>query len=367
MKKIMIPIMNRANYGRLKSVLSSISFSQKLSLQLIVGGSTLLDKYGCIEAEKDGFKILDTIYCVVEGNPPVCMSTTLGLLTIQFCKLLETYKPNAVLVHADRYEMLALAASAAYMNIPVIHTQGGEISGNIDNKVRNAITMLADIHFTATELSTRRVLEMRRDAKVYNVGCPSIDIAKTVVDSFIKCNGVGKEIDFSSPYIVVMFHPVTTEFGMVEKQVTEIIKAIEKINIQTVWFWNNVDAGNDDVSSTLRKWREMEGAKNVGFYKNFTPENFYCLFTNPRLICLLGNSSCGIREGSYLQVPYVCVGTRQLNREHGDNVIFVDYDEDQIFKEVQSIIKYKKTPKKYYGYGDGTAGKQIVNILERIL
>lgn len=370
MKKICVPVFSRANYGRLKSVLKAINEHPQLTLQLVVGASALLDKYGCIkEITDDGFHPDAYVYGCVEGDKPQCMADTVGVLLPKLTQVFDILKPDMVLVHADRYEMMAVAIAASYMNIPLAHNQGGEVSGTIDDKVRNAITMLSDLHFTATEQAKWSVADKvttifdvinnKPVDNVINVGCPSIDLIgdlSITEDLCSKYPSVGAKIDWTQPYNVVMFHPNTQEYGEGAKQVQEIIKAIDQIGIQTVWFWPNIDAGNDHIAGELRKWREQDGETRTHFFKNTSPEDYYRIISNCR--CLIGNTSSGIREGAFLGVPYVCVGTRQSNREHGSNTVFSGYDIDDIVYNYRNITN--RTISHDTRFGDGTASKRIV-------
>lgn len=369
-RKVFICLTNRAHWGRLKSVIRAIDNHPELELQLVVGGSALLDKYGAVvdDIEKE-YEVLDKLYCVIDGDKPSNMADTTGNLILKLTGILERLNPDVVLVHADRYEQLAVALAASYMNIPVAHTQGGEATGSIDDKVRNAITMLADWHFPSTERSANRISDMNdwwgdnATIGIVNVGCPSIDLIPkdlTISDDYnLKYGGVGCEIYYSKPYTVVMFHPDTTEYRGMEEQTEELIKAVKEIGLQTLWFWSNVDAGSDKISGTIRRYREKGEMANVRFVKNFNPEDFYNAISNSHVF--LGNSSSGIREGAYLGVKYVCIGNRQRNREHADNVIFCDCNRLAIITAYMQIIKRDVKPSALYG--DGTAGEKIADIL----
>ena len=327
-RKICILVNSRANYARIKTVLSEINNKSNLQLQLVIGASAVLDRFGDLTKiiKKDGFKIAGKIYSIVEGENPTTMAKSTGLAIIELSTLFENLKPNIVLTVADRFETLSTAIAASYMNIPLAHTQGGEVTGSIDESVRHAITKLSNVHFPATKKAYKNLLKMGENPKnVYLTGCPSIDLAKKIDPTipnnfFTKYGGVGPKIDPKRPYLVVLQHPVTTEYGKGIKQINETINAINSIKIQTVWLWPNVDAGSDEISKGLRTFREIKKPKLIHFYKNFSPEDFLKLIKN--CSCIIGNSSSAIREGSYLGIPAVNIGTRQKGREHGKNIIF---------------------------------------------
>lgn len=369
-KKICVIINNRANYARIKSVLSAIKSHKKLELQLILESSAVLPRYGAVNRiiKKEGFKIDEMIYTVIEGENPITMAKSAGLAVIELTTIFGNLKPDIVLTIADRYETLPIAMAATYMNIPLAHTQGGEVTGSIDESVRHATTKLAHIHFPATKKSAINLIKMGENPKtVHLTGCPSIDLIKgadlTITKNFIKnysLTGVGGTINFFKKYIVVLQHPVTTEYGSSLAQIKETINAVKGLDIQVVWLWPNVDAGSDDISKGLRIFRESGEADKIQFFKNFEPTDYLKLIHNSS--CIIGNSSSAIRESSYLGIPAVNIGTRQQNREHGKNVITVNYNSKEIKRAILSRIKlgrYKK--EKIYGSGD--AGKKIADIL----
>ena len=298
------------------------------------------------------------------------MAKSTGLSIIETSTFFENHKPDAVIVIADRFENLSVAISASYLNIPLIHIQGGEVTGSIDEKVRHAITKLSDIHFVATKRSKKFLIKMGENKKnVFLTGCPSIDIAfkaksKLSKDFFKKNKGVGNVPKYYEKYIVVMHHPETTKFNETYSQILQTINAILKLkDIKIVWLWPNIDAGSDIISKQLRILRENKLASNISFFKNFTPENYIKLIYNSE--CLVGNSSSGIRESSFLSIPVVNIGSRQKNRERGLNVIDVEYNQNQIFNAILKQMQNRKI-KKSFIYGDGFAYKKIVNLLSKI-
>jgi UDP-hydrolysing UDP-N-acetyl-D-glucosamine 2-epimerase len=369
-RKICVVITARPSYSRIKTALKAIQEHPELELQLVVAASALLDRYGTAinYIEKDGFKISARVYNVLEGENLTSMAKTTGLGLMELSTVFDNLKPDMVVTVADRFETLATAVAAAYMNIPLVHVQGGEVSGNIDEKVRHAITKLADLHLVSSEHAKERVIRMGEEPeKVFVTGCPSIDIAKEVLvdpfldfDPFQKYGGVGENIDISQGYLVVMQHPVTTEYEQSKQQTLETLHAISELNLPTFWFWPNVDAGADGVSSAIRTFRELQDPQNIHFFKNMGPTDFLKLLYNSK--CLIGNSSVGIRECAYLGVPVVNIGSRQLGRDRGKNVIDVDYQKDDIIAAVRKHLANGRRGTDDI-YGDGTAGKQIADLL----
>ena len=206
-RKICVVVASRANYGRIKSVLKAIDEHPQLQLQLVVSASALLERFGKVVniIERDGFKIEAKVYIVIEGETPTTMAKSTGLAIVELSTIFENLKPDIVLTVADRYETMATAIAASYMNIPLAHTQGGEVTGSIDESVRHAVTKLAHVHFPSTELSRQRLIKMgEAPENVYLTGCPSLDIINDLdfsmdSDFFEKYTGVGARIDFNAP------------------------------------------------------------------------------------------------------------------------------------------------------------------------
>lgn len=367
-RKICIVVNSRANYGRIKAVLRALKEHPGVQLQLVVGASALLHRFGNVRSiiEGDGYSIDGTVYSIVEGENPTTMAKSTGLAIIELATTFENLKPDAVLTVADRFETLATAVAASYMNLPLAHTQGGEVTGSIDESVRHAVSKLAHIHFPATRKATENLIRMGEDpSTVHWTGCPAMDVvAETDLampeDLFHRYKGVGPDLDPKKPYMVVLQHPVTTEYGSGFAQIQETIRAISAIGMQTVWLWPNVDAGSDDVSKGLRIFRETVRPDYVHFYRNFSPEDYVRLIAN--CSCQVGNSSSALREGSFLGVPAVNIGTRQGGRECGDNVIHVGYDATEIGQAIRQQLGHGDYPGSTI-FGDGSAGKRIADIL----
>lgn len=372
-RKICVVVTARPSYSRIRTVLQAIKSDPQLELQLVAAASSLLDRYGNAirYMEQDGFEIASKVYMVVEGENLATMAKTTGLGLLELATAFDNLKPDVVVTIADRYETIATAIAASYMNLPLAHVQGGEITGTIDEKVRHAVTKLADIHLVSTQKAAENVIRMGEDpTSVFVTGCPSIDIAASVLeapavdfDPFAKYKGVGDVFDLKNDYLVVMQHPVTTEHERARAQIMETLYAVHDIGLPTFWFWPNVDAGSDGTSRGIRQFRELERPTNIHFFKNMEPEDFLRLVYNSR--CLVGNSSVGIREASFLGIPTVNIGTREAGRERGQNVLDVDYDKEQI----KSAIQRQLLNGRYISntlYGNGGAGRRIAEILRDV-
>jgi UDP-hydrolysing UDP-N-acetyl-D-glucosamine 2-epimerase len=374
-RKICVVITARPSYSRVKTALKAIKNHPKLELQLVVAGSALLDRYGnAVDyIENDGFKIDAKVFMVLEGENKTSMAKTTGLGVMELANTFYNLKPDAVVTIADRFETLATSIAASYQNIPLIHIQGGEVTGNIDEKVRHANTKLADIHLVASEDAKARVVKMGEDENyVFNTGCPSIDIAFEVsktprldFNPIEKYGGVGRAINWEKGYIVVMQHPVTTEYETAKEHVITTLNVVHELGIPAFWFWPNVDAGADGTSNGIRSYREIHQPENIHFFKNMIPEDFLRLLINSK--CLVGNSSVGIRECAYLGVPVVNIGTRQNGRARGSNVLDVSYEKESIKNAILNRVAQINEITNNDLYGSGDSGEKIANILANVI
>jgi UDP-hydrolysing UDP-N-acetyl-D-glucosamine 2-epimerase len=372
-RNICVVITARPSYSRIKTALVAMREHSGIRLQLVVAASALLDRYGAIvrQIKQDGFELASSVFNVLEGENLVTMAKTTGLGLMELATVFDNLRPDMVVSVADRYETIATAIAASYMNIPVVHIQGGEVTGSIDEKVRHAVTKLSNLHCVSTELAAERVRRMGESPdSVHVTGCPSIDQAFEVAenpaidfDLLTRYGGVGAPIDTRSDYIVVMQHPVTTEYDRAREDATETLMAVRELGMPTAWFWPNPDAGSDGTSNAIRSFRELHSPRGFHFFKNIAPLDFLRLIYSCRV--LVGNSSVGIRESSFLGVPVVNIGSRQLGRERGPNVVDVDHDRGEILRAMRGHIDHGRYPSVSL-YGDGKAGQRIADLLATV-
>jgi UDP-hydrolysing UDP-N-acetyl-D-glucosamine 2-epimerase len=369
-KKICVVIGSRANYSSIKSAMRAIADHPALELQLVVGASALLDRYGSVVKliEADGFKPAAKVHMLIEGETPATMAKSTGLGLMELPTVFETLGPDYVLTVGDRFETMATTLAAAYMNIPIAHTMGGEVSGTIDESIRHAVTKFAHLHFPASAGARERIIRLgEKPADVHLVGCPRIDLVADILrhangqdDEALFALGVGDRLDLSGRFLLVSQHPVTTEYGGGERQIGETLAAIREIGLPAIVLWPNADAGSEDIARGIRKLRERGLARDMHFFKNLPIETYVRLMA--RTACLVGNSSSGVREGAFIGTPVVDIGTRQAGRERSANVMTADYDRVAIAAAIRRQLdhgRYAADPI----YGDGTAGPQIAGIL----
>jgi UDP-hydrolysing UDP-N-acetyl-D-glucosamine 2-epimerase len=373
-RKICIFIGSRANYSSIKSVMRAVEAHPDLQLQLVVGASALLDRFGSVVdlIEEDGFTPAARVTMIVEGETPATMAKSTGLGLLELPTIFEMLKPDVVVSVGDRFETMATAVAAAYMNIPVAHTMGGEISGTIDESIRHAVTKLAHVHFPANAVAAERIIRMGEPAEtVHVVGCPRIDLAVEIANAdggvphvdWLTREGVGAHVDPSRPFLLVNQHPVTTEYGQGKTQIWETLMALEELQIPTIMLWPNVDAGSEDLATGMRTFREKRNPAFIRFYKNFPIDTYVRLMLS--CACVVGNSSAPIREGAVLGVPAVNVGTRQRGRDRATNVVDVGYNRAEIVAAVRRQLQHGRYPSNPL-YGDGKAGGRIADLLARV-
>jgi UDP-hydrolysing UDP-N-acetyl-D-glucosamine 2-epimerase len=349
----------------------AVSAHPDLHLQVVAAASALLDRFGSVVEvmAADGFTPDATVNMIIEGATPVTMAKSTGLGLLELPTVFAWLKPDAIITVGDRFETMATAVAAAYMNIPLAHTMGGEITGTIDESVRHAITKLAHLHFPANQHAAERIIRMgEHPESVHVVGCPRMDMVAEIAQTdqtrlnrdWLFHEGVGVHINPDEPFLLVAQYPVTTEYGQGEAHITETLEALHALQMPTIMLWPNPDAGSEDVARGMRKFREHRTPDYIRFYKNFPVETFVRLMM--RCACMVGNSSAAIREGAFLGVPAVNIGTRQMGRERGQNVRDVAYQREQILAAIQAQLAHGRYPSEPI-YGDGNAGTRIAEVL----
>jgi len=370
-RKICVIITTRGNYAKMKSVIKHISDYSELEIQVVVGGGAILPKYGSIIdslIDKE-LKINSIVHFLVEGENPITMAKSAGLAIIEFATIFENLQPDIVTVIADRFECLSIAMAASYINIPLAHIEGGEVSGSIDGSVRHAVSKLSHLHFPATKKAAERIQMLGEDpGSIFPVGSTSLDVIaemnlsnlKPVIE-LQKTIGVGPTLDLDKPYLLIIQHPVTTEYEHNLLHINETVKAIDSLHMNSILIWPNMDAGSDGISKGIRVFRERKKPDYIHFFKSLPIEYFAPLLKN--VSCIIGNSSCGIREAAFLGVPCVNIGSRQEGRERGKNVLDVDYDANKIKEAIVKQLEHGPYEPNYI-YGDGKAGPKIAKIIK---
>ena len=332
-RKVCFPITNRAYYGRSQLLIKKLHAHPDLDLELMLGGSILLDKYSrhiADDIEAGGFSIAASLFNVIEGGNHVAMAKTACLTALEFTNGLYTLEPDVIVICGDRFEQLAIAMAAAYLNITIAHIEGGDVTGSIDESVRHAITKLAHLHFVTNGDAERRVLAMGENPRyVFNTGSLDVELASRVNHAItserVNGFGVGHPIDVGQPFLMVVQRPVTTETDN-RAHLETTLRAVAALDLPTIWFWPNPDAGTGEMADSLRHIREQHTAltAKMRFITNVPADDFVALLANAS--CLVGNSSAGIKECSFLGTPVVNIGARQQGRLAAEHVTHVGYD-----------------------------------------
>jgi len=371
-RRVCFPLTSRAYYGRTQLLVQKLHASPAIDLRLMLGGSILLDKYSRHIADdivKSGFAISTSYFNVIEGGNHVAMAKTACLTALEFTNGFHSMDPDIVVVCGDRFEQLAIAMAAAYLNKTVAHIEGGDVTGSIDESVRHAITKLSHIHFVTNAEAHRRVLAMGEDpAYVFNTGSLDLELASQIrtilTNERINDYGVGHAVDITRPFLTVIQHPVTSEPDN-RAHLEATIQAIAGMDLPTIWFWPNPDAGTGEMAESLRHFREHHAAitEKIRFITNLPVDEFIALLRVTS--CLVGNSSAGIKECSYLGTPVVNIGTRQQGRLHGEHVVHVPYDATAIAGGIQAQLRHGTYPASTLYYKP-EASQAIVDVLVSI-
>ena len=374
-RRICFPITSRAYYGRSQLLIRKLHQHPAIELQLMLGGSILLDKYSrhiADDIKEGGFAISASLFNVIEGGNHVAMAKTACLTALEVTNTLYTSDPDVVVICGDRFEQLAIAMAAAYLNKTIAHIEGGDLTGSIDESVRHAITKLAHIHFVTNDDAKRRVLAMGEDPKyVFNAG--SLDVERVacldgeaagITTQELSSYGVGYDVDVAKPFLTVIQHPVTTEADN-KQHLETTFRALAALDMPIVWFWPNPDAGTGEMAETLRHFREHHEAatEKMRFITNVPVDAFNALLK--QTACVVGNSSAGIKECSFLGTPVVDIGGRQQGRLSAENVVRTSYDADEVRAAVKAQLAHGRYAPSHIYFRPNTS-QSMVDVLTSV-
>ena len=345
----------------------AIASRRELQLQVLAAGTMVLERFHHpVEVvRKDGFQVDGEIYIELEGSTPATMAKSVGFGVVEFASEFQRLKPDIVLLIGDRYEALAAAIAAAYMNICIVHIQGGEVSGSIDESARHAISKFAHFHFPSTKRSAEYLVRMGESpATILGIGCPSSEIAR-MIDSqldpdVVNRTGSGAPIDVSQSFLLVVFHPTTTEYGGEKAQMEEVLSSLEDVGTPTILLWPNIDAGADHISKAIRVFRDHIQPNWLRFITNLSPEDYLRVLRNAA--CVVGNSSSFVRDASFFGTPVVLVGGRQEGRETDAHVMPTLPVRARISAAIRAQLAHGRySPSTLYG--DGRVSEGIAQAL----
>jgi len=362
-KKILVVTGTRAEYGLLKSTIDEIIKSKKLKLRLLVTGMHTLKKHGLTVNEIKKDKI--PVSCAVKVSEHDDMLTSLAKEITGINKYCLKEKPDLIVVLGDRDEPFAGAIVGGHLKIPVAHIHGGDVTGYVvDEYIRHAITKFSHLHFTATQKSYQRVLKLGEEKwRVFNVGAPGLDNLEQI--KYLTKEKFAKEfnLNINKKWILIVQHPTPLDKELIVDQIKPALKTVSELNAEKIIIYPNNDTGSKIIINEINKYKNK---KSYHLYKNLKRNDYLHLLKYADI--LIGNSSSGIIESGFFKLPTINIGDRQKGRECGKNIIHVDYNEKEIRKAIElglsskfnKICKNIKNP-----YGNGTAGKRIIGIMEK--
>lgn len=358
---------SRSEYGILSPVMKAIENKEELCLTVLACGMHMQEEFGLTveEIKKDGFLVTADVR-VKESD----ISASFGQCVTDMSKVIDNLKnyPDFILVLGDRFEALAGAILGANKNIPVAHIHGGDKtrSGHIDESIRYAITKFSHLHFAATKQSALRLLRVGEEKwRIHSVGSPALDAI--LLEPFASCSQVEEILclDFNKPIIIVLQHPISLEASKSGWQMEQTMCAIEQLGEQTVVIYPNSDNGCKEMIEVIERYRNTIG---IQIHKNIAHHLYLGLLRVASV--LVGNSSSGIIEAPCFHLPVVNIGSRNMGREHAENIIFVKHNKQEIINTIKMAINdhvfRAKVSKCINPYGDGQASKRIVKVLSEI-
>lgn len=366
-KTVCVVTGTRAEYGLLKPVMSEIEESDKLELQLVVTGMHLMSEFGSTKNEitKDGFDIDKKIQLSYDKDDRKSMVNSMGEELLEINEALDKLDPEIVLVLGDRFEILGPVISAAYTGKAVAHINGGDkTKAGYDEYTRHAVTKLAHIHFPTTEESKERIIKMGEDEDyIHNVGSTAVDTIKNSDLPSKESIAEKYSLNFEKPIFLMTLHPVSTDPENAKEQIEIVTEAVDRFDAEIVGIYPNMDPGGRGMISYI----ENSEFDNFNWFKSLAFEDYLAIMKNSDV--MIGNSSSGIIEAPYFDLPFVNIGERQDHRTRSNNVLDVDYDKNKIKEGIDKArdkkfleeIKNSENP-----YGEGKAGKKIVAILEEL-
>jgi UDP-N-acetylglucosamine 2-epimerase (hydrolysing) len=356
-KKIVFLTGTRADFGKIKSLIKITQESDIFDVHIFVTGMHMISKYGktIIEIEKSGFK---NIYPFINHDDIIHMDRNLAKTIEGFSHYIGEIKPNLIIVHGDRIEAMAGAIVGSLNNVLVAHIEGGELSGTIDELIRHSISKLSHIHLTSNEEAKKRLIQMgEEESSVFTIGSPDLDVMNSKKLPSLDFVKNYYEISFDK-YAILMFHPVTTEVDKIKEQVKTLVDSILESNMNYIIIYPNNDLGSNII---LDEYERFKNSKRIKIFPSLRFEYFLVLLKNAKFI--IGNSSAGIREAPYYEIPTINIGNRQKNRSLSKNILNIDFEKVLILNGIEKVLTLGKM-KKDIDFGDGNSDKKFLKLLK---
>jgi UDP-hydrolysing UDP-N-acetyl-D-glucosamine 2-epimerase len=367
-RKIAVVTTSRADYSHLYWQLHDLARHPDVDLKLIAMGPHLSPEFGSTvrEIERDGFDIAARIECLLSSDTDIGMAKTIGVAALSLADCLGQMRPDLTLLIADRYEMLAPAAVALALRIPIAHIEGGEISeGAIDDAVRHALTKMSHVHFTSTFQARDRVIALGEEEwRVHRAGAPSIDHLRR--NTLLTREQLGEQlsIDLFQASVVVAYHPVTIVRDTTQES-DALFAALLEVPGRILFCYPNADAGSRELIARTERFLAQRSDARV--FVNLPALTYWSLLLQADV--MVGNSSSGIMETPSFALPTVNVGIRQQGRERACNILDAAPEKSDILAKVK-LARSDEFRRSLEGmqnpYGDGHASEKIVSVLTSV-
>ena len=369
-KKICIVTAARSEYGLLRWLIDDLSKASWAELQLVVTGGHLLQSQGHTidQIKEDGYAITDIVDVGLDPTTTACLSASMGRMAEGFAQCFDKLKPDYILVLGDRYELLPICNTAFVMRIPIIHLSGGDVTeGAIDDGIRNAVTMLAAYHFPGTEDSRQNIIRMRgSDKNVWTVGESGLDVFNRIELLTREELADNLGLDVSKRWILMTYHSETKE--TLEYNLESVKNVVESLNelegYQAVITYANADFGGIQINDFLEDYCDKHKDKFV-IIPSLGQRRYVSYMRQVSFV--IGNSSSGICEAPFLEVPVINIGNRQKGRHQCSNIIQCGHSSTEIKSAIESIKDMVISPEDKNYWGDGHTSERIESILEREL
>lgn len=357
MKKIVFLTGTRADFGKLKSLIKITQESALFDTHIFVTGMHMIAKYGKTinEIYKSNF---NNIYPFINHDNIDHMDRNLAKTIEGFSHYILDLKPDLIVVHGDMIEAMAGAIVGSLNNILVAHIEGGEVSGTIDELIRHSISKLSHIHLTSNEEAKKRLIQMGEyESSIYPIGSPDLDVMNSKDLPSLDFVKEYYKISFKD-YSILMFHPVTTEVDKLKNQVKILIDCLEASSLNYIVIYPNNDIGSDLI---LEEYKRVENNPKFKIFPSLRFEYFLVLLKNAQFA--IGNSSAGIREAPYYNIPTINLGNRQNNRVKSKNIISIDIEMQKIISSINLALSFEKLPRDI-DFGDGNSDKKFLKLLQ---
>jgi UDP-N-acetylglucosamine 2-epimerase (hydrolysing) len=357
MKNIVFLTGTRADFGKIKSLIQILEDDTHFEPFVFVTGMHLMETYGytLIEIERCNFS---NVHAYKNHTSEATMDLTLAKTIEGFSNYVKKIKPDLIVVHGDRVEVMAGAIVGALNNILVAHIEGGELSGTVDELIRHSVSKMSHIHYVSNENAKKRLIQMGElENSIKIIGSPDVDIMFS--EKLPAIDEVKKYYDIPySNYALAMFHPVTTEFNKMEDYAKSFVEALLKDDKNYVVIFPNNDLGSEKIIAAYKK---LQNSSRFRIFPSVRFEYFLVLLKNSNFI--VGNSSAGIREAPYYGIPTINIGSRQENRALHSHIVNVSYKSDAIFKALQSNHELIEKDHETFGIGN-SSGLFLESLLE---